>query len=344
VIIFPLIASLLLIVAVILLLGLTPERITDDIMKVISPKQTLRNKVKIAQGKKKSRKISAELKHINDALIATGKGDVFDRRRWRKQGEKRSGRNKENCEANSEQDDYVSTGSKFATICVVSLTLLICGGMCSVLIDNIFLVPIFSITLALLPFIYAKTTISYYDKHIEEEMETALSIITTSYIRSDDIVSAVKENITYLKPPITEIFKSFLGETTAISSDIKHALHKLKDKIDNQIFKEWVDTLIQCQYDRTLNDTLLPVVTKLTDVRIVNNELKTMLYEPRKEYFMMVAMVIGNIPLLYMLNKSWYSTLMDTIPGKLVLALSGVVILVTAMMMMKYTKPIEYRR
>lgn len=307
-IIFPLIASLLLIVAVIFLFGLTPERITDDMMKIISPKQTLRDKVKVAVGKKKSRKISAELKHINDALIATGKG------------------------------------SQFATICAVSLTLLICGGMCSVLIDNIFLVPIFSITLALLPFIYAKTTISYYDKHIEEEMETALSIITTSYIRSDDIVSAVKENITYLKPPITEIFKSFLGETTAISSDIKHALLKLKDKIDNQIFKEWVDTLIQCQYDRTLKDTLLPVVTKLTDVRIVNNELKTMLYEPRKEYFMMVAMVIGNIPLLYMLNKSWYSTLMDTIPGKIVLALSGMVILVTAMMMMKYTKPIEYRR
>ena len=306
--IFPIIASLLLIVAVVLLFGLTPERITDDMMKIISPKQTLRDKVKIAQGKKKSRKLSAELKHINDALIATGKG------------------------------------SQFATICAVSLTLLICGGMFAVLIDNIFLVPIFAIALALLPFIYAKTTISYYDKHIEEEMETALSIITTSYIRSDDIVSAVKENITYLKPPITEIFKSFLGETTAISSDIKHALHKLKERIDNQIFKEWVDTLIQCQYDRTLKDTLLPVVTKLTDVRIVNNELKTMLYEPRKEYFMMVAMVVGNIPLLYMLNKSWYSTLMDTLPGKFVLALSGVVILVTALLMMKYTKPIEYRR
>jgi len=308
VMIFPIIASLLLIVAVVLLFGLTPERITDDMMKIISPKQTLRDKVKIAQGKKKSRKLSAELKHINDALIATGKG------------------------------------SQFATICAVSLTLLICGGMFAVLIDNIFLVPIFAIALALLPFIYAKTTISYYDKHIEEEMETALSIITTSYIRSDDIVSAVKENITYLKPPITEIFKSFLGETTAISSDIKHALHKLKERIDNQIFKEWVDTLIQCQYDRTLKDTLLPVVTKLTDVRIVNNELKTMLYEPRKEYFMMVAMVVGNIPLLYMLNKSWYSTLMDTLPGKFVLALSSVVILVTALLMMKYTKPIEYRR
>jgi len=306
--IFPLIASLLLIVAIVLLFGLTPEIVTDDILKIISPKQSLRDKVKIAQGKKKSRKISAELEHINDALIAKGKGN------------------------------------QFATICAVSLILLICGGIFALLINNIFLAPTLAIALALLPFIYAKTIISYYDKHIEEEMETALSIITNSYIRNDDIVSAVKEKITYLKPPINEIFKSFLGDATVISSDTKHALHKLKDKIDNQIFKEWVDTLIQCQDDRTLKDSLLPVVTKLTDVRIVNNELKTMLYEPRKEYFMMVALVIGNIPLLYMLNKSWYSTLMDTLPGKFVLALTGVVILVTALLMMKYTRPIEYRR
>ena len=307
-IVLPIMASLLLIVAVVILLGLTPERITDDMMKIISPKLSLRDKVKLAQGKKKSNKISGELKSISDALIATGRD------------------------------------GQFATICAVSLTLLICGGMSAMLINNIFLVPILAIALALLPFIYAKTTIGYYNKHIEGEIETALSIVTTSYIRSDDIVSAVKENISYLKPPIAGIFKSFLGDTTAISSDIKHSLYKLKESIDNQIFREWVDTLIQCQDDRTLKDTLLPVVSKLTDVRIVNNELKTMISEPRKEYFMMVALVVGNIPLLYMLNKSWYSTLMNTILGKLVLALSGVVILVTALLMMKYTKPIEYKR
>lgn len=105
-----------------------------------------------------------------------------------------------------------------------------------------------------------------------------------------------------------------------------------------------METLIQCQDDRTLNDTLLPVVAKLADVRIVNNELKTMLAEPRKEYFTMVAMVVGNIPLLYMLNKDWYATLMFSLPGKIMLAVCGAVILITALLMAKYTKPIEYRR
>ena len=174
--------------------------------------------------------------------------------------------------------------------------------------------------------------------------ETALSIITTSYIRSDDILNAVQENIVYLKPPIKEIFQSFVGESMMISSDIKTALRNLKGKINDSIFEEWCDTLIACQDDRTLKDTLQPIVAKLTDVRIVNNELKTMLAEVKKEYWMMVCLVIGNIPILYMLNTAWFEALMFTIAGKIVLAVCGVVILITAMFMMKYTKPIEYKK
>ena len=82
-------------------------------------------------------------------------------------------------------------------------------------------------------------------------------------------------------------------------------MFNLKEKVDDEIFREWCDTLIQCQDDRTLKDTLQPVVSKLTDVRIVNSELKTMLSPARNEYWFMVALVVGNIPLLYLLNKDW---------------------------------------
>jgi hypothetical protein len=146
-------------------------------------------------------------------------------------------------------------------------------------------------------------------------METALSVITTSYIRSNDILTAISENFYYLKPPVRDIFKSFIGDATAINLDIRASLTKLKTKIYNDIFREWIDALIQCQDDRTLSDTLLPILNKLTDVRIVNNELKTMLYEPRKEYYMMVFLLVGNIPLLYLLNIDWFHTLILSLPG-----------------------------
>lgn len=299
---------LLLCAGIVILLGLTPEVITDDMMRLISPKQTLRDKVLIAQGRKKSRRITKEITHIKDALDATD---------------------------NSKQ---------FTIACFASIVMLVGGCILAVVIDNFFLIPVFAVAFACLPFFYVKSTLSAYDKHVKEDMETALSIITTSYIRSDDIVGAVNENITYLKPPIKEIFQSFIGDTTMISSDIKDALRNLKSKIDNAIYEEWCDTLIACQDDRTLKDTLLPIVAKLTDVRIVNNELKTVLGEVRKEYWMMVCLVIGNIPILYMLNYSWFEALMFTVPGKIVLAICGAVILITAILMMKYTRPIEYKR
>ena len=93
-----------------------------------------------------------------------------------------------------------------------------------------------------------------------------------------------------------------------------------------------------------MKDTLLPIVSKLTDVRIVNNELKTVLDAAKNEYLTMVLLVVGNIPLIYALNRDWFNSLMFTIPGKIVLSVCGMTILVTAGFMMNFTKPIEYRR
>lgn len=303
-----LICFLLLAVGAILLLKLTPERITGDLMRFVSPKQTLRDKVLTRKGKKKSRKITVELRRIKDALEQTGKGN------------------------------------QFAVACAASLLLMIVGCVIAIMIDNPFLVPVFAIAFAMIPFIYAKRTVAYYDNHVKEELETALSIITTSYVRTDDIVSAVKENIQYLKPPVKDIFAGFVAENMMISSDVKQSIRHLKEKVNNSIFAEWCETLIACQDDRTLKDTLMPIVTKLTDVRIVNNEIKGMLSSARVEYYMMAGMVVGNIPLLYFLNKDWFNALMFTTLGKLVLAICGLVIIVTAVLMLRFTKQIEYRK
>ena len=277
-------------------------------MRFVSPKQTLRDKVLTRKGKKKSRKITVELRRIKDALEQTGKGN------------------------------------QFAVACAASLLLMIVGCVIAIMIDNPFLVPVFAIAFAMIPFIYAKRTVAYYDNHVKEELETALSIITTSYVRTDDIVSAVKENIQYLKPPVKDIFAGFVAENMMISSDVKQSIRHLKEKVNNSIFAEWCETLVACQDDRTLKDTLMPIVTKLTDVRIVNNEIKGMLSSARIEYYMMTGMVVGNIPLLYFLNKDWFNALMFTTLGKLVLAICGLVIIVTAVLMLRFTKQIEYRK
>lgn len=299
---------ILLTAGTVFLLGLTPEVITDDILRMTCPEQTLRDKVLIAQGKKRSRRITKLILHIREALDATGKAD------------------------------------QFTAACAASLFFMIAGCIAAVLIDNYFMIPVFALAFAAIPFFFARNTINSYDRHIREELETALSIVTTSYIRTDDILGAVKENLSYFKPPVKGIFGSFAGDAMMISSDTKQALRNLREKIDNGIFREWCDALIACQDDRVLKDTLLPIVSGLTDVRIVNNELKTMLDGVKKEYLTMVFLVIGNIPLMYLLNKDWFGSLVFSTAGKIVLAVCGAVIIVTAAFMLKFTGPVEYKR
>ena len=305
---FSILSVALYILSISFLLDLNAERITEDLIQVITPNDSLADKAKNLREGKKKHGLYRKLMNLKNALTAAGKE------------------------------------KQFGAVCCASVVLFAAGIFLSVVIHNVFLMPVLSIALALVPFFYTASTLSYYEKHTKEELETALSIITTSYVRNDDIVSAVRENIQYIKPPLRDVFMAFEGEATAISSNVKHALYNLKDKVDDEIFREWCDTLIQCQDDRTLKDTLLPVVGKMTDVRIVNSELKTMLAAARNEYWVMVALVVGNVPLLYLLNKDWFHTLLYTTAGKATCGICGLVILITALLMMKYTKPVEYKR
>lgn len=295
-------------VGIILALNLTPEQLRNDISALINREKTLRDRSLSVRGKKKTRRFVLELRKIKTALEETGKE------------------------------------KQFSVACMTSIFLMIGGSIIAIVMSNPFLIPVLALAFGIIPFVYLKRTIDIYDNHIKEELETALSIITTSYVRNDNIINAVSENIAYLKPPVRGIFEGFLAETTNITPDIRITIAHLKEKISETIFEEWCETLLACQNDRTLKDTLMPIVSKLTDVRLVNNSLKTMLAEARREYYMMVIMVLANIPLLYFLNKDWYSALMFTTFGKLVLAICGFVIIFTAIRMNSITKPIEYKR
>ena len=106
---------------------------------------------------------------------------------------------------------------------------------------------------------------------------------------------------------------------------------------------EWCDALSDCQRDRSLKTTLVPIVSKLSDMRNVNAELEYLIAEPRKEFLIMVIFVVGNIPLMYLLNKEWYGVLMHTVLGQVILAGTAAAIFISAGFVVKLTRPIEYR-
>ena len=231
----------------------------------------------------------------------------------------------------------------FPLLCTASLLLFAAGAAIAVMIGNVFLVPVLACGFLFLPFWYIRLTASHFKKDVSSELETALSIITTAYLRSEDILTSVEENLEYLNPPVKTVFADFVSRIRLIDPDLEAALEELKGKIENDVFREWVDALKSCLYDRSLKTTLTPIVAKLSDMRIVNAELEYLVFEPRKEFITMVVLAVGNIPLLYFLNQSWYDTLMHTIPGQIMLAVTGAIIFVSTACVIKLTKPIEYR-
>lgn len=234
--------------------------------------------------------------------------------------------------------------ARFPAVCAMSLLLFVAGAAVAVMLGNFFLVPVLAVGMMFVPFWFIRLTASHYKKNIAAELETALSIITTAYLRNEDIQTAVQENLDYLNPPVRSVFADFLARIKLVSPDVDAALRDMAGKIDNAVFREWVAALLACRHDRGLKTTLTPIVAKLSDMRVVNGELENMVFEPRKEFIIMQVLVVGNIPLMYFLNRAWFDILMHTPMGQIILAACAAVIFVSTAFVIKLTQPIEYRR
>ena len=178
-------------------------------------------------------------------------------------------------------------------LCACSLALAAVGVSVAVAIGNLFLAPVLAIGLMFVPFWYIKTTETNYKKAISSELETALSIITTAYLRNEDIITSIEENMHYLNAPVKTVFESFISRIKLSNPDVTAALLEMKQQIDNEVFYEWCDSLILCQNDRSLKSTLTPIVNKLSNMRVVNADLEYLITEPRKEFITMAFLVIG---------------------------------------------------
>lgn len=300
--------ALLMSAGIIILLGITPEMITQDIMSLMSRERNLKYKAAKAQGKIRQNRLQTALMNVRNALVAT------------------------------------HSENKFSLLVSISVIGICAGFLLAALLGNLLLIPIFSGICVILPYAYVNILLANYNRRISEELETALSIITTNYVSNDDIIFAVEQSIDYINPPVQQSFRKFLTQTKLINSNVKLAIEQLKSEINNEVFHEWCDSLIECQDNVTLKKTLQPITARLSDIRIVNAELRNMLISPRREHIMMVFILLANYPILYFLNADWFDVLMNTFVGQLVNCIVAVVVLVTVVLAYKYTQPIQYRR
>ena len=66
--IFSVISSVLIIISIVCLFGLTPEQVTDDLMKLITPNDTMRDRSRNLRGNKKKHRLYRTLVKMKTAL------------------------------------------------------------------------------------------------------------------------------------------------------------------------------------------------------------------------------------------------------------------------------------
>lgn len=236
------------------------------------------------------------------------------------------------------------TADQFTTLCTVSLVLFTAGALAGIALRNAMLIPTLAVALGAAPFCIVLLAGNRYKKQMNAELETALSLITTSYLRTEDIVQAIEENISTLNPPVQDVFSEFLAGSNYINANLKLALAALIPKIPNPIFAEWIHALLAAQDNHKLKHNLTGIVAKLADVRDVNAELEYLLYQPIKEYITLLCLLLLTLPLFFFLNRKWFDVLLFTTPGKVVLGCTGIVILVTGVLVAYAARPLDYRR
>ncbi len=216
-----------------------------------------------------------------------------------------------------------------------------CVGM--LLMQNWMLSLVLGVGCYFIPMWMSQFLLYRYQQFVDDELETALSLITTSYIRSNDILGAVSENLEHIKPPVKDIFTGFYRTLTYVDANAPAAIEQMKTKADSNIFAQWCDTLILCQENHLLQAALPGIVAKFSNQKEQREANATTMMLPLQQTTGMICLVVCYIPLMWMFNRDWYDCLVHTTFGQLSVTCMAVAVFVALNKAIQISKPLTYQ-
>lgn len=294
------------------LLGITPSSLKAEFLLLIkhnrkeqTKKEPLRAFVTKLEGKKKENIFKRANKEAKSALVGIGQKDRFKQTQ------------------------------------LLAFIFAICGFAVGVLASNAMLAVILSVGLYFLPLWFTRFSVYKYTRDVNEELSIALSLITTSYIRSNDFTAAVGENINHMEGAVQGAFKNYLNRIQ-INPSINFALLELQKEIDCPLFVSWTDTVLLCQDDYTIKFALPPIVRKLSVLKKLQMENETKMMMPLRYAFMLIGLTLFMFPFLNFINPQWLQALLHTFVGQLSICTATVACLLMLNKSIKLSGPIEF--
>ncbi len=216
----------------------------------------------------------------------------------------------------------------------------IAGFLLGLLFRNLLLSLSMAVCLPCIPFQYLKMRSAGHKKQLINQMESAVSIITNTYLQSDDIRYAVRASLPNIDQPLKSILTE-LDTALTFGANAVDALLEVRPRIESSTWREWIDRLIQCQESRSMKNLLPPIIADITDIRQIQEELDTKMADIWREHIMISVIVLGSIPMMRLLNAQWYSYLANTLLGQIVVSLTFVVTFATTFYVIRVNQPVS---
>jgi Flp pilus assembly protein TadB len=202
----------------------------------------------------------------------------------------------------------------------LALVLGMAGLLIGAAIGNLLAAAVLGVGLAVMPLLIIRIRTGDYLRGLYESLESGMGSITNAYVAGGDLIGAIEDSLRLIPAPVDEVFRKFLSQIRLVDASVPRALQAMKGQIDNRYWQEWVNTLIQCQGDRTLRYALPGIVERLGAMRRIRMEADTLLQKQIGDYVVTVFLLLGSIPVMAFMMPDWYEMLTRTIAGQITLA------------------------
>lgn len=236
-----------------------------------------------------------------------------------------------------EQAGLRLTWEKYTAMCVVAA---VAGALLGAAFENLPLAAVLAASLPVMITQYIKIRSLGYRSFLQMQIESSLGIITNAYIQCEDIRTALEESLEHMDMPLKAILADCANEIY-VGAHAVDAIAHMRTKVDNRFWREWCDTLIQCQADRSLMVLLPPIIQQLAAVRQIQNEIDAQTSEIWRNHIIICLIAVGAVPLVRLMNYDWYMLLTTSTVGKIAIAVCYAVVFAATVIAARINKPIS---
>lgn len=215
------------------------------------------------------------------------------------------------------------------------------GFMVGIIIANILIGLVLACGCYFIPYWLSDFYLYSYEQTINEQLEEALNLVTKTYERKGEIISAIDINLVNIKMPVRN---SFIHIKNSVENGIsvETALIRSKETLNNnKLFNKWIDTVILCQQNRTMIGALQPIIREFSILKRQQLENKSLMFRPLTDTIQMCSLCVAMFPIIYIVSPDWISALFNNFIGNIIVTAMIIVIFFTINKAIKLSRPFD---